>query len=129
MNMAAPKGNNYKMKWKTPEERKAACESFCDHVRSGFSQESWPDADFDTVKRYMRDFPEDFVPDMINKAKREAYMFYEKMGIEGTLGQIKGFNAKSWEFNMKNRHNWKDKQETELSGEVKIVVQNYGEKE
>ena len=97
------------VKWPTPEKRKAACKSYCDHIRAGYSKDSWPDADFETVERYKRDFPEDFCPEMISRAERESRLFWEKIGVSGTVGKIKGFNAKSWEFNMQNRLGWSNK--------------------
>lgn len=36
--------------------------------------------------------------------------FWEKLGINGAVGNIQGFNAGTWIFNMKNRFNWRDKQ-------------------
>lgn len=35
-------------------------------------------------------------------------MLWEKIGINGMLGKIKGFNATVWIFNMKNRFGWGD---------------------
>ena len=97
------------VKWPTPEKRRAACEKFCEHIRAGYSKDSWPEADDETVKRYVRDFPEDFCPKKIKRAERESRLFWEKIGISGTVGKIKGFNAKSWEFNMQNRLGWSNK--------------------
>lgn len=100
---------NAAIKWKTPEDRRAACEAFCEHLRAGFSWASFPDADEDTVKRYIRDFPEDFCPEKVQQAERQSRHFWEKIGIAGTTGKLKGFNAKSWEFNMQNRLGWSTK--------------------
>lgn len=94
------------VKWPTPEQRKAACDSYCAHIEAGYSKDSWPDADFETVERYKRDFPEDFCPEKIARAERTSRLFWEKIGITGTIGKLKGFNAKSWEFNMQNRLGW-----------------------
>jgi len=121
--MAAPKKNNYNTKWKTAKERQDACKRFCDHLKQGLSFDCWAEADFDTIKRYIKDFPEDFHPDLINLAKREAKTFWEKVGIDGTIGKIKGFNAKSWEFNLKNRYGWRDKYDADItSGGEKIAI-------
>jgi len=99
------------LKWKTPEARRAACESFCQHLRAGYSEMSWPEADEDTVYRYMKNYPDDFCPKEVNKARRESKKFWEGVGIAGTTGKLKGFNAMSWNFNMKNRLGWADKHE------------------
>ena len=105
------------VKWPTPEARKAACDSFCEHIRSGYSKDSWPEADDETVKRYMRDFPEDFDQEKIKRAERESRLFWEKIGVSGTIGKLKGFNAKSWEFNMQNRLGWSNKTENKNTNE------------
>jgi hypothetical protein len=34
---------------------------------------------------------------------RRQMLAWEKIGLEGTMGEIKGFNATSWSFNMKNQ--------------------------
>ena len=69
--MPAPKGNNYKQKWKTSKERKKAFEDVCAHIRSGLSRESYPGADWDTVERYLKDYPEDFPSEKLEAAFRE----------------------------------------------------------
>jgi hypothetical protein len=102
-----PKGKA--SKWPTSEQRRKACESYCDHIKAGFSKDSWPDADFETVQRYMKDFPEDFCPQKVKEAERFSRKFWEEIGIDGTVGKIKGFNAKSWEFNMQNRLGWSNR--------------------
>jgi hypothetical protein len=111
--MSAPEGNNYNMKWKTPEERKAACESVCKHLEQGLSQNCFPDADWDTVERYMKEFPQDFPSEKIKEARRKGRMLWEGMGRDGAFGKVPNFNATSWIFNMKNRYkeDWRDKHE------------------
>lgn len=109
--MPAPVGNNYNKKWKTPEERKKACEAVCEHLAQGLSQDCFPDADWDTVERYIKDFPEDFPAEKIKEARRKGRMFWEGAGRDGAIGKIPNFNATSWIFNMKNRYkeDWRDK--------------------
>ena len=104
----APPGNTNAMKWSTPEERKAACERLCKHLRSGLSLQSFVEADEDTIKRYMKDFPLDFGTAEVKEAIRASRLFWEMVGVNGTLGKIKNFNASSWKFNMANRHGWKE---------------------
>lgn len=45
-------------------------------------------------------------------------MFWERIGIDGALGKIMGFNATAWIVNMKNRHKWRDKHAIEVEGKV-----------
>lgn len=49
---------------------------------------------------------------------------WEKIGLFGAKGEIEGFNAASWIFNMKNRfrEDWRDKQETDHSGLIRHEV-------
>lgn len=93
-------------KWPTSEERRAACASLCKHIESGYSVKSWPDASWSTVQRYTKNFPEDFTPESIDRAKRVSLKFWEGLGIAGTSGKLKGFNSRSWEVNMNNRAGW-----------------------
>jgi len=120
MSMAAPKGNNYAMKYKTPEERQELCRKYIEHIEQGFSDESFPECDEETLQRYIRDFPKDFGADQIMKAKKKRMLFWERVGKQGTIGQIKGFNAKSWEFNMKNRFRWTDRREVKQETKTEV---------
>ena len=108
---------NKAVKWPTPEERQAACKSFCEHIEKGYSMKSWPDADKETVMRYVKDFPKDFDPEAIGMSKRKCLLFWEKMGIAGTSGKLKGFNARSWEVTMNNRAGWTTNVDLTSNGE------------
>lgn len=109
--MPAPKGNDFNMKWKTKAERQEAFEAVYQHLSSGFSRSSFPLSDWDTVERYMRDFPEDFPAEKIAEAMRANALEWERIGMDGARGKIAGFNAAAWIFNMKNRfkEDWRDK--------------------
>ncbi len=115
--MSAPLGNDYAMKFKTPEERQELCRKYCLHIEQGFSDASFIECDPDTIQRYIKDYAQDFPTDLIERAKRKRLLFWETVGIHGTIGipvevngkPYRGFNAKSWEFNMKNRFGWKDR--------------------
>jgi len=56
------------------------------------------------------------------------------MGRKAAFGQVEGFNATAWIFNMKNRFGkmddlgdrWSDKQEVEHSGEVVTFNMDFG---
>jgi len=118
--MAAPKDNNYNLKWKTPEERKAVCKRFCEHIEQGYTVDCFEDCDFKTIKRYINDYPEDFPSDMISAAKRKSRIYWEGLGIRGTEGLIDKFNAKSWEFNMSNRYGWGSKTDVNRGDEIGV---------
>lgn len=108
MESGAQPGNQNAMKWPTPEERQAAGQRLAAHLRTGLSLQSWGEADEETIKRYMADFSLDFGTEDIRAAMRESRQLWEKVGLNGTLGKIKNFNAASWKFNMQNRFKWKD---------------------
>lgn len=109
--MAAAKGNNYNMKYKTTEEQKQLLENYIAHVEQGLSDSCFPDVDMQTFKVYCEKFPEVFETDRIAAAKRKRKLFWEKMGADGSLGELDKFNATSWKFNMQNRFGWRDKRD------------------
>lgn len=47
--------------------------------------------------------------DAVQRGESASQFYWEDLGMLGTLGQIKGFNASSWMFNMKNRFGWSEK--------------------
>ena len=51
---------------------------------------------------------EDF-GDAVARGEAASCLFWEDLGLRGVQGQVKGFNATSWMFNMKNRFNWSEK--------------------
>jgi len=119
--MSAPKDNNYAMKWKTKKERVSACNAVRKHLESGLSQDCFIDADWDTVERYIKDFPEDFPTEKIAASKRKGRKFWEILGIKGATGVQANFNAASWIFTMKNKYGWRDKVDIDHGGKVEVV--------
>ena len=82
--------------------------------------------DWDTVVAYIDNHLDDFPADKLREATRRQMVVSEKIGLEGTMEDIKGFNATSWSFNMKNRfpRGWLDKQDIDfdISGTISIVI-------
>lgn len=107
----APHGNDYAMKYDTPEKRRQLCVEWCEHLRKGFTKESFTACDPQTFRRYAKDFPSDFDTDEIQKSEREGRFKWEQWGVLGTLGKIKNFNATCYKFNVSNRYGWVDKQQ------------------
>src|SRR3954471_3004390 len=112
--MPAPEGNNFASKFPTPETRKKLCVDYITHVESGLSDECFPECDPQTLRKYMADYPDDFDTDLIERSRRKRQLFWETAGRDGTMGLIKGFNSKSWSFNMQNRFGWREKREDNL---------------
>jgi hypothetical protein len=96
-------------KWKTPEERILACERYCEYVRRGRSKKYYPEADENTIRRYMEKYPEEFRAEKIRDAERAGFAYIESIGFKGMTGGIKGFNATTWIWITKNKLNWRDK--------------------
>ena len=46
--------------------------------------------------------------DSIKRGEAKSLYFWEKIGMDGMLGKIKGFNATVWIFVMKNRFHYRD---------------------
>ncbi len=108
---SAPSGNDYAVKFVTPEERQALCKAWCDHIRHGYSKESFPLCSYKTLEHYAKKFPSDFPSDIREQAYREGMLKWEKIGMGGTSGKLRGFNAMSYKFIIQNKYGWKDKQE------------------
>lgn len=53
------------------------------------------------------------------KAKDACHAKWEQMGRKMAFGEVEG-NPTTWIFNMKNRFNWRDKQDVEHSGQVDL---------
>lgn len=129
--MAAPKGNNYNKKFKTKKQRQKACQAYCEHIKQGFSDESFPLCDPQTLKIYMAEYPDDFDTDMIRDARAQRRIFWERAGIHGTLGipieykdnkgktqtATKSFNSKSYQFIMMNMFGMHIKEDVTSGGE------------
>ena len=111
-------GNDNAVKFKTSKDRKRLCAEYILHVRSGLSDECFPPCDPQTLRKYMARFPSDFDIDLMEAARRERIEFWEKVGRDGTIGRIRGFNAKSWQFNMQNRAGWKERSAVEQTNVV-----------
>lgn len=112
--MPAPEGNSNAMKFPTPDDRQALCKAYIDHVESGLSDECFPECDPQTLRQYVADFPVDFDTNAMERASRNRQLFWEKTGRDGTVGKIKGFNSRSWQFNMANRFDWRVKSDNTL---------------
>ena len=121
--MSAPTGNNYKMKWKTAKERKAACADLCQHLREGYDYSYYPPASRNTLDRYKKDFPEDFNTDMIDEAYREGILKLQKIGMAGMTGKIKNFGHQTYQFTMINKSKYgKNGQKENEKAEKEIAV-------
>jgi len=126
----APKGSKNKLKLKESKERKEMFERFCDHVSRGLSQTSFPELCYNTIHKYMKDYPEDCPKEKLDKALRESMLFWETVGLQGTIGKIPYFNPTTWIFNMKNRFpkEWSDSVKVDVNEDpfVKAIEYAFG---
>lgn len=101
--------------------KKEFCEMLINHMKQGLSFESFGGVigvAKDTLYQWVKKHKE--FSDAKKIGTSFTILYWEKLGIAGTLGRIPGFNSTSWIFNMKNRETkWKDRQDI-TSGEEKI---------
>lgn len=85
----------------------------------GLSYESFAgviEVDRDTLYHWETKYPK--FSDAKKLAVSKNKVFWEKIGMAGMAGQIPGFNATLWIFNMKNRHGWRDRIETDNKHQI-----------
>lgn len=123
----APEGNQNAARWNLSDKESMinfilVLEAYCKHLESGYSKQCFVECDYETIEKYIKEYDIVFGTDIkerYKKAMKGNRLFWEGLGIDGTSGDIKGFNAKSWEFNMKNRYKWADKKEVDFRGKIK----------
>jgi|tagenome__1003787_1003787.scaffolds.fasta_scaffold20989793_15 hypothetical protein len=103
----APRGNSNRLRWKTSEERQVACAVICKELEAGRPKEYLVTADWDTVERYIRNFPEDFPHEDIQTAVRTGINKLIAVGYAGMTGQVPGWSASAWIMMVMNRTNWR----------------------
>ena len=88
-------------------------ERLIEHLNRGLSYESFAGVvgvNRDTLYEWEKRYPTWKEAKALGKMK--SLLFWERMGIAGTAGHIKGFNLGGWVINMRNRHNWKTRDTT-----------------
>lgn len=100
--------------------------AYCRHLQRGYSENSFPQASFSEVEKIASELDlsgngKTSYKSMIETAKRKGRLFWEKIGLEGILGENSKFNVSAWMFAMKNRFGWTGKQQDKTGEEDKIV--------
>ncbi len=114
------------------EYRLEFCPMVISHMSQGLSLETFGAVishSKDTLYEWIKVYPE--FSDAVNEARLKSQLFWERMGVNGTMGaplQVKNekgetitingkFNPLSWKFNMQNRFHWKDRQDVTTNDE------------
>lgn len=93
------------------------CEMLITHMEKGYSFESFAaviNVHRETLYAWASTLPE------FSDAKKMAFdknlYFWERMGLTGLMEDKEGLklNSSVWIFNMKSRHKWRDRHETEM---------------
>lgn len=97
-----------------------------EHMKKGYSFESFG-AVIGRCEKTLFNWLDSYPDFLQSKKEGTAYsrLFWEGLGIDGLRGNIPGFNATTWIFNMKNRFGWRDRHDLEhsASGNAQLQVQ------
>ena len=98
------------------------CDMLIEHMAQGLSFESFGGiirVHRETLYEWCKVYPE--FSDAKGVGKSCSLLWWEQLGRGLSSGKLKG-NAQAWTFNIKNHHNWTDKNETTIStgDQVKI---------
>jgi len=111
----------------TPEKRVKLCNKWIEHCMSGLSKEAFRECSYRNFLQLQEEYPEDFDQQKLDRAEREYAYFWQKMGIEGMMGNIRNFNSSVWQWNMANRFGWRpvvDQQQTNQAINIEINYDN-----
>ena len=114
--MAAHEGNDYAMKFKTPEERQQLCQDWCDWISDGRAKEGFPHCDPQTFRVYCEKFPDDFDTQKIEAAERANFAWWEDASRKMMWMGAKDTNPSILIFNFKNRFKWRDQVDVTSDG-------------
>lgn len=90
-------------RFQTVAQKKKLLAEYIEHCKQGLSDECFPPCSIDVFDACAALNPDIFDIDALERARRERQLFWEKLGITGTLGKIRGFNAASWKSGMQER--------------------------
>ena len=107
-------------------ERSKLFRELCQHIKEGFSIDSWGWMRPELVEEWFKTYPCEFIQDDFAKASSEARHMWEQIGKGQSNGTCHG-NAQAWKFNMTNRFKWVDKIniDADIKGAVSVEVVSY----
>ena len=105
--------------------QKKYCQELIEHMSNGFSFCSFAHVvgvSVNTIINWDKEHP-DF-NDARAMGQTASYYFWQKLGLAGVQGKVRGFNANAWIFTMKNRFDWREAKETlKVNAEETTVYQ------
>ncbi len=122
--MAAPKGNDYGTKLKNPTVRQEAYRQYCDWIASGYPKQSFffkhPEHSitWDSMEKYIKDFPEEFPAIYMKEAEAKRYAYWFEKGKNLVAGRQEDIpkdnktcpSPQTWQVIMRNMfkkdHGW-----------------------
>lgn len=110
-------------------ERRKIFRELCTHVAAGYSIDCFAPISDQSIRKYLKTYPEEFIEEELANAMREAKAYWEDLGKRQSNGSCLG-NSRSWFYNMANRFGWREKIdiEAEHKGQVNINVVSYSTK-
>jgi len=106
--------------------RRAIFKELCDHVAKGFSLDCFAPLGDDSIKVYLKAYPEEFIQEELINALREGKESWEAIGRRQATGDCLG-NSRSWWLNMAHRYKWSDRinVEAEHKGSIAVNIVDY----
>lgn len=108
------------------KERSKIFSELCSHVRNGYSLMCFPPISEHTVRKWLKEYPEEFIEGELELAIRAGQVGWEEIGRKQSNGSCLG-NSRSWYYNMVNRYGWREKVDiaAEHKGQVSVNVISY----
>ena len=106
--------------------RKATFKDLLSHILKGYSLDCFGPLSEESIRTYIKAYPEDFVWEDLEIAMRQAKEGWEDIGRRQADGHCIG-NSRSWYYNMVNRYGWHEKAQidTKHDGQVTVNVISY----
>jgi hypothetical protein len=104
-------GNKLAKKLTTDELKKAAYESYIKHISNGKVKKSWSfqkdgmTLTWETMEKYIREFPNEFDPILIQKAYSDGMAYWENIVDAGAKSERKVDTA-TLQMLMRNKFHW-----------------------
>jgi len=108
------------------DERRKIFKELLQHVREGKSLSCFSALSEDSIRKYLKEYHNEFVQEDLEVALREAQDLWETIGKDQSIGKCMG-NSRSWYYNMSNRYGWSErsKQEVDTKGQVNVSIVSY----